>query len=315
MNLQNSNSNLENYFTTSTNKKYLKVNIPKDILKDKKETLRTILYLSVFYYQVCNLKELYRIYKHYNINAKDAKGFVKEYSLSGNKKIYININIVKTNTNIKGDFEEYFKLTDVNKANFLTSNKYNFIKELIEKDIEKKYRYVDSYSLATKQHTNIKHYSTINYLYLKSIKENIKTKYKHDETSFDVNCFKDYYYINHRKVEFDLTMIYNKKQIGVEVECGSTSNSDMYKKIIKHHALAYEQGIYKDIVIACPNKKALEKTRATIEKAIDKYYIDDIDNFNCSFAVRYYYLNLSELNNKTLRSFLNEAINKKLHQY
>ena len=103
--------------------------------------------------------------------------------------------------------------------------------------------------------------------------------------------------------------------MGIEVETGTTSNSDMYKKIIKHHSLAYKQGIYKDIIIACNNKEALEKTRDKIDKAIERYYQEEANNFFCAFQVNYYYLNLSELNNKSLRSFLNEAINKKLHRW
>lgn len=308
--------NLSTHFITASNRVYKRVLIPIELCNDTKEKLRAILYLIVYYYQVCNLSEAYRIYKEYNCNNKEVKEFLWEYEqLSNNKKRYINICTLKANSEIRGDFEGYFKLTDISKATFLISDKYNFIKDLIEMDIDKKYRLIDSYTLAIKQHTSLKHYAAINHLYLKAAKENVEVKCKHDETSININCFVDYYYGNRRKVEWDLIMRYNNKQVGIEVELGTTSNSDMYKKVIKHHALSYEQNIYKDVIIACPNKKALDKTRDKIEKAIERYYVDDVNNFHCSFCVRYYYLNLSELSNKSLRSFLNEAINKKLHQY
>ena len=312
-------NNNSNYFTTSSKKRYKHIKLPDEIINHKNSDIKkiSILLLCVYYYQVCSLEETYRIYNHYNVSNKEVNKFLfnDDKASHKNKTSSQYIIIAKENIGIRGAFEGFYKVTGAVKATLLSNPLFNFIKDLIVSDIEKKYQYIDSYTLAIKQHSSIKHYVSIQYLYSKAVKENVEVKCKHDETSIDINCFVDYYYGNRRKVEWDLIMRYNNKQVGIEVECGTTSNSDMYKKIIKHHALSYEQNIYRDVIIACPNENALEETRAKINKAIDKYYKEDVEKFNCSFAVRYYYLNLSQLNNKSLRSFLNEAINKKLHQY
>ena len=68
--------NLSTHFITASNRVYKRVLIPNELCNDTKEKLRAILYLIVYYYQVCNLSEAYRIYKEYNCNNKEVKEFL-----------------------------------------------------------------------------------------------------------------------------------------------------------------------------------------------------------------------------------------------
>ena len=93
------------------------------------------------------------------------------------------------------------------------------------------------------------------------------------------------------------------------MECGTTSITDMNKKLYKHNLLYKNSAKYKKVIIACPNQKALEHTRNTVETVVKDYH----NRYADSFYVEYIYINLSTVNCKnTIRKQLNTSLRRSI---
>lgn len=213
------------------------------------------------------------------------------------------IEIVKPDIHIKGLSDTYIKLSDLAISMFEGNELGDRISDLYEimdtLDYNDKHKYLDGYSLAIAQHTSINHFSSIDNLSKICIKEKIPYRHKHEDTSIRINNRK-------LRVEFDLILKYNKRDYGVEVEVGTTSKQDMFKKLYKHNLLAINNNIHKRVIFAAPNKESLDIVKAKVNNTIKEYNKKRLfDSSLEPFIVKYIYLNISSINNKhSLRLFM-----------
>lgn len=216
------------------------------------------------------------------------------------------INIIETDVNIKGNRDIYYDLTEDAKYLFNqycnSDDGYQYIIEAIEKlNVLDSHRYLTGYEVAIAQHSSISHYGAIKNLADKLEEADVEYKSEHRDTQIKIPYTRN-------KVEFDLLLDYNRKTYGVEVECGTTSLSDMNRKLYKHNLLYKNSSKFKKIIIACPNAQSLEHTKSTIENVINNYKI----NYADSFHIEYVYLNISTVNkNNTIRKHLNNLLRRK----
>lgn len=216
------------------------------------------------------------------------------------------INIIETDVKIKGNRDIYYDLTEDAKYLFNqycnSDDRYEYIIEAIEKlNVLESHRYLTGYEVAIAQHSSISHYAAIKNLADKLEESDVKYKSEHRDTQIKIPYTRN-------KVEFDLLFDYNRKTYGVEVECGTTSLSDMNRKLYKHNLLYKNSSKFKKIIIACPNAQSLEHTKYIIENVIKNYK----SNYEDSFYIEYVYLNLSTVNKKnTIRKHLNTLLRGK----
>lgn len=265
---------------------------------------------------------LYNMYKVFYVNKEFTiralrRGLREGYSKNGdiieegikillgdNEFNFKYIEIVKPDIHIKGLSETYIRLTETSKemieANELGERIESLYDIMEELDYIERHKYLDGYSLAIAQHSSLNHFIAIKSLDNICSKENIPYKYKHNETSFRINNRK-------LRVEFDLVLHYNKRDYGIEVECGTTSSVDMFKKIHKHNLLAINNNIFKRVIFASPNKETLDIVKAKVKNTIKEYNKKRLLDVSLPpLIVKYTFLNISSLNNKkTLRLYMN----------
>ena len=216
------------------------------------------------------------------------------------------IEVIKSPSGVKGDNTRYYILTNEAIKLFQEAEGiegYDKMYEDIERlNIKESHRYLSGYELAIAQHTSLSHFASISNLSKHLYDADIDYKYIHEDTQIQIPYVRN-------KVEFDLILTYNRKTYGVEVECGTTSITDMNKKLYKHNLLYKNSAKYKKVIIACPNQKALEHTRNTVETVVKDYH----NRYADSFYVEYIYINLSTVNCKnTIRKQLNTSLRRSI---
>lgn len=220
---------------------------------------------------------------------------------------------------IKGFREEYFDLKDYVKNFFWNNSSDKDIKYIIDKmdlmDIKNTHRYLTGYELAIKQHSSLNHFASIDYLAKICEKENVFHLLRHEQTRVRIKRenLKDGRYDNNQGVEFDIIIKYNNKTIGIEVETGTTTKIDMFKKLLKLNLLYHTRKEFSSVIIACPNSEALAITKKKVELWLEEYnesYKSGEELYH--IAIDIVYLNISTINNKnTFKKFLHNNINKK----
>lgn len=220
---------------------------------------------------------------------------------------------------VKNFKEEYFDLKDYMKDAFWQSEDIEEIKYIMDKmrlmDIKETHRYLTGYELIIRQHTTLNHSAAIDSLARICEKENIIHLLKHEQTRVRIKRekLKDGRYNNNQGVEFDIIIKYNNKTIGIEVELGTTSKDNMFKKLLKLNLLYHTRKEFDSVIIASPNSDSLMKTKKKVEQWIEEYNEEyKKGNETYHIAINIIYLNISSLNNtKTFKKFLHQNVNKK----
>lgn len=211
----------------------------------------------------------------------------------------------------------YIKSTDLAKEKIILISKYNKIKTLIEttdnncKEITNIQCIQDGIDLAIRLHNNIEHFHCIYCLYNCLLKENINVSNILNQVN--ANVVKNprvFRFKNYKKVQPDLSILYNNKTIFIEVERGNTTKEDMYDKLAKYQLMDRESQPKMDVIIfAAPNQKDLDATKKKVkewEKRFDYDYT--VGNVNMIRDLKFVYINISKINKKnTVRKILYNA--------
>ena len=281
-------------------------------IKDSFEVILFVLFYSVYVDKIVILEELksrikYIVNNDLNKYDKYMKRIIYDKDLEEGY-----IEVLHKEGCIKGYNKGYFKLSKaaINIFEmFSSSGDYDVIYDRMDNsDYIDRHKYLSGYDLAIAQHTSLSHYASIKYASEMLNKESISFKYKHHETVSKIPGTR-------LRVEWDLILGYNNKEYGVEVECGTTSNVDMDKKIWKHNLLTVNtKGKFNTVIVACPNKISLEKTKQNIERSINEYWLGykrKDSKYKNPFKVEYIYLNLSTINSKNkIGKFIKESQRK-----
>ena len=295
------------YYKKIFNIRKLKAELMEGLEKRERE------YMGLGYGEELEQGILKRIKKEVNIIIKDLFSEADDNDYSGMLEIKDYDNLVK---NFK---EEYFDLKDYMKDAFWASEDVEDIRYIMDKmnlmDIKESHRFLTGYELAIKQHTTLNHFAAIDSLSKICEKEKITHLLRHEQTRIRIKRekLKDTRYINNKGVEFDLIIKYNNKTVGIEVELGTTSKENMFKKLLKLNLLYHTRKEFDTVVIACPNADLLIKTKKKVEQWIEEYN-EEYKKGNESYhiAVNIIYLNISTINNnKTFKKFLHQNVNKK----
>ena len=311
------------------NNKNKKIKLNQQQLNERQELLKSIelqlkedgillLFYALTYVNLITKKEVRELFTAYGYRELD---FNRVFDMAIREEA---IAIVEYKKEINTTNTIYLKLTNKGKDMIVSANKYKTLVKLLElKDIYKKKQCIvidndveDSYTKAINIHHNIEHFHCIYTLYNICKKENIVVEDVYKQIS--ANVAKDlrvFRYKNYRRAEADLSIVYNRKTLFIEVERGNTNKEDMYDKLTKYQSLDRTNQPKMDVVIiAAPNKKDLDATRKKVKEWEEKYDYDySVGNVHILRDLKFIYLNISDINSKkTLRKFLfNSFKNKK----
>ena len=185
----------------------------------------------------------------------------------------------------------------------------DFLEELKLKAIEsnRKEELIDEYSLGIAEHTTIEHFIAVKSLIKICNKEDIFYFNNFEDVKINLENEKiDFRFGNAKRVEADLIIKYNKQWIICEVERGTTSLSDMKKKMNKIQTAVFKgveqytnKGFSNVVIVAAPNSKALEKTKAKIEKWEEDYdWRFSRGEVNKQRNIKILYINISSITTK-----------------
>lgn len=173
---------------------------------------------------------------------------------------------------------------------------------------------IDAYNIGIAEHTSIEHLIAVKTLINICNRENIFLLDKFDDVKIQLNDIQvDFRFGNEKRVEADLIIRNNRQWIICEVERGTTSLSNMKSKMNKIQTAISSarekytgKGFADIVIVAVPNLKALEKTKAKIENWEEDYdwRYGRGEVFRPRTA-KILYVNLSSINskkNKTLKS-------------
>lgn len=208
----------------------------------------------------------------------------------------------------------YIKSTDKVKNMLLTSKTYKDMKRILEiinnnnKEINNINQIQDGIDISIRLHNNMEHFNCIYCLYNVCINENINVSNVLNQVNANVmKNPKVFRYKNYKKIQPDLSILYNNKTIFIEVERGNTTKEDMYDKLTKYQLMDRDTQSKMDIVIfAAPNQKDLDATKKKVLEWEQRFDYDyEVGNVNVIRDLQFIFINISKLNKKnTLRKIL-----------
>ena len=157
------------------------------------------------------------------------------------------ISELKYKNELNGKSTIYIRATKLLKE--VVVNEFDTLSDLISYTNSE---YVDGYKEAINQHTSLEHYHAINGLKKICERENLEFEDAPEKLIFKIENNKKNIRKTYQNAEVDLIIKYNKKDILVEVERGTTDKEDITTKLDKLNIVTNA------VLIACPNLKSVE---------------------------------------------------------